>query len=848
MPDQRQWFPAVFDAELEKVTARRANVGGNTAGEGTRKLVRFAEDERWSRTGAYDPPRTVDEAWLSRWPLERDGKTEGGSPRDTPAASDLVGLALSGGGIRSAATCLGAMQALDAKGVMRLVDYLSSVSGGGYAAACLNANIVGVLEPTKAAAPAAPSMAQREAVAKAPTKGPVRKPLSPGWFFPFPHAIGIRETVLFRYLRANAQYLFPRGRVREYSFAPVLLLRGLFLNLWAMLPLVLLLSAVTLLLLACPRLRDVARAGEMLGIVALVLAVYWAIFFVFSFQMRRSMEANQGGRAWGLLLALTIGIGVVLARYDRVVGGVALAIVAVVGLLEIWRRDAYAARAARRRAGKTAEDIKAVAGLTRESFRQAQAQALLVALALLFLAFQPVAANWVGAALAEDRINWGTATTLAGVITGSAWLGRFEKLPERIRKALILLAAALVGPVLLWGGSLLIVAAIALNGGVWTNEELGLWWPLRHVVWVEDWFATHGATGLAVLYVWALVFVCGVLWLANLYLYNANDVSPHVHYRDKLASTFQFSADLANRDSVTSRSELLLSGMDVTTAPFPLVNAALNFADRDEYRGRGRNSTFFTFSPLHVGSTEVGFVPTRALEAIHPAFKLSSAIAVSAAAAAANMGRNTNAAFRFLMSLVNVRLGYWLPNPRVVARGQWDAASYPQPDAAYLLREMVGALDTWGPLVNLSDGGHLENLGVYELIRRRCRVIIAIDAEKDSDMAFRALGDVVRFARIDRAVDIEIDVGDIRPGDKKLSKRHYAVGRIDYGRGDHGWLIYIKNSLTGREGTSIDKYKAIETDFPHHDTTGDQFFDEEQFEAYRALGYHMVTETFARWR
>lgn len=851
MPDQRLWFPAVFDAELEKVTARRANVGGNAAGEGTRKLVRFAEDERWNRTGAYDPPRPVDEAWLSRWPLERDGKTEGGSPRDTPAASDLVGLALSGGGIRSAATCLGAMQALDAKGVMRLVDYMSSVSGGGYAAACLNANIVGVLEPTKAAAPAAPSMAQREAVVQAPTKGAVRKPPSPGWFFPFPHAIGIRETVLFRYLRANAQYLFPRGRVREYSFAPVLLLRGLFLNLWAMLPLVLLASAITLLLLACPRLRDVARAGEMLGIVALVLAVYWAIFFVFSFQMRRSMEANQGGRAWGLLLALTIGIGVVLARYDRVVGGVALAIVAVVGLLEIWRRDAYAARAARRRAGgarKTVEDIKAVAGLTRESFRQAQAQALLVTLALLFLAFQPVAANWVGAALAEDRISWGTATTLAGVITGSAWLGRFEKLPERIRKALMLLAAALVGPVLLWGGSLLIAAVIALNGGVWTNEELGLWWQLRHVGPVKVWLVTHGATGLAVLYVWVLVFVAGVLWLANLYLYNANDVSPHVHYRDKLASTFQFSADLANRDAVTSRSELLLSGMDVTTAPFPLVNAALNFADRDEYRGRGRNSTFFTFSPLHVGSTEVGFVPTRALEAIHPAFKLSSAIAVSAAAASANMGRNTNAAFRFLMSLVNVRLGYWLPNPRVVARGQWDAASYPQPDAAYLLREMVGALDTWGPLVNLSDGGHLENLGVYELIRRRCRVIIAIDAEKDSDMAFRALGDVVRFARIDRAVNIEIDVGDIRPGDKKLSKRHYAVGRIDYGRGDHGWLIYIKNSLTGREGTSIDKYKAIETDFPHHDTTGDQFFDEEQFEAYRELGYHMVTEAFARWR
>ena len=89
MPGQLLRFAAVFDEELQAVAVRRANVGGNVAGEGTKALVRFAEDERWRRTGAYDPPRTLDEAWLSRWPLQRDNPIEGGTERDTPPPDTL---------------------------------------------------------------------------------------------------------------------------------------------------------------------------------------------------------------------------------------------------------------------------------------------------------------------------------------------------------------------------------------------------------------------------------------------------------------------------------------------------------------------------------------------------------------------------------------------------------------------------------------------------------------------------------------------------------------------------------------------------------------------------------------
>lgn len=856
MPSDALRFSTVFAEELAVVRRRRIAVGVGCAGQDTERLVSFIADERFRDTGKYEPQRDEPASWPpDRWPLVGDDWVEGNGPRDRPTSDNLVGLALSGGGIRSAATCLGAIQALDAKGVMRHVDYLSSVSGGGYTAACLNANITGARMATGAPPVRAASTGEGPPSARAaPRPFP---PPSPGWIFPFPHVVGIRETVLFRYLRANAQYLIPRGKVLEYGFAPVLLVRGLFLNLWAMLPLVLLLSALTLAMLTCPRLRNAAQAAELLGATAAMLGVLWVTFFVIGRPVRNWLEGGHHKLAWGFLFGVGATIaGVTAWQIDQAYGMIAGLIVVAVAMLEWrrqvvfesmrgqWRPDPAALRPAQ-------HSVDPAAGLARESFRQAQAQALLVSAGALFLMLQPVVAAWVGVAMADDDVSWKGVSALAVAIIGSTWLGRFEKLPGWARKALLLLAAALVGPVVLWGSSILITAAIALHGGVWSDADLGLWVQITPGTTIVSWIAAQGPVGLAVLYAAGLIGVAGLVWLVNVYLYIANDVSPHSHYRDKLANTFLFSADLHNRNTVTSQSELKLSAMDVTTAPFPLINAALNFVDRDEYRGRGRNATFFTFSPCHIGSTQVDFMRTDALEEVFPRFKLSSAVAISAGAAAANAGRLTNPALRFLLALVNVRLGYWLPSPRLVMSDRFarDASgrrpAYANAGVDELLREMVGALDTTSEFINVSDGGHIENLGIYELIRRRCRVIIAIDAEQDGDFSFTSLGDLVRFARIDRAVNIDIDPSAIKPDKDGISKRHAAIGRIDYGRGACGWLIYIKSSLTGREDASVLKYRAVQKDFPHH-STGDQFFDEEQFESYRALGYHMVQETFAR--
>src|SRR5262249_41150452 len=141
--------------------------------------------------------------------------------------------------------------------------------------------------------------------------------------------------------------------------------------------------------------------------------------------------------------------------------------------------------------------------------------------------------------------------------------------------------------------------------------------------------------------------------------------------------------------------------------------------------------------------------------------------------------------------------------------------------------------------VDLSDGGHFENLGIYELIRRRCKYIIASDAAQDSDFAFEDLGNAIRKCRADFGVEIEIDVSRIRPDAASgRSHAHCAVGRVLYPKTPDGapsmtgFLLYIKASMTGDEPSDVLEYQQLHPEFPHQ-TTADQWFDESQFESYR---------------
>ena len=190
--------------------------------------------------------------------------------------------------------------------------------------------------------------------------------------------------------------------------------------------------------------------------------------------------------------------------------------------------------------------------------------------------------------------------------------------------------------------------------------------------------------------------------------------------------------------------------------------------------------------------------------------------------------------------MLNLRLGLWLKQPGHNASG---------PGVRYLLQELTATANEDGAFVNVSDGGHIENLGVYELLRRRCRYIVAVDGESDPKMTFHALTNLQRLVYIDFGIVLDLNLDDLRLGQAGYSRSHFQFCRIIYPAGHQdskeeiGYLIYLKLSLTGNEGEFLRRYKLDEPAFPHQ-STADQFFSESQFEAYRALGEHVGEKLF----
>jgi hypothetical protein len=280
--------------------------------------------------------------------------------------------------------------------------------------------------------------------------------------------------------------------------------------------------------------------------------------------------------------------------------------------------------------------------------------------------------------------------------------------------------------------------------------------------------------------------------------------------------------------------------------PFPILNGALNLGGSSDLGVHTRHSASFAFTPLRAGSDRkaVGYAPmyssTPGGRVFGGGVTLGQAVSVSGAAASPNMGYSTSPLVAFLLTIFNVRLGWWFPNP---GKRLWWMSRLPI-STWYLVKEMFGLADETNHFINVSDGGHFENLAIYELVRRRCKVIIACDAECDSNLAFGSLGNVIRLCEIDFDARIEIDVDPIRKQkDTGYSRSHCAVGRIFYSNGSTGYLIYMKSSLTSDEDASIEQYHSAHAAFPH-ESTGDQFFAEDQFESYRRLGYHVAKLTF----
>src|SRR5262249_40439055 len=223
---------------------------------------------------------------------------------------------------------------------------------------------------------------------------------------------------------------------------------------------------------------------------------------------------------------------------------------------------------------------------------------------------------------------------------------------------------------------------------------------------------------------------------------------------------------------------------------------------------------------------------------------LGTAISLSGAAASPNMGYHSSPAMTFVMTLFNARLGAWLGNP---THRRWTDEG-PKCGFHFIVREALGLTNARSPYVYLSDGGHFENLALYEMVRRRCLYIVVLDGGADPHNTYDDLGNALRKIRIDLNVTIRFEEPFLVPHCKPETR--CAIATIHYKDLDpaleNGYLIYVKPAVLGSEPPDVTSYKAAHEVFPH-ESTADQWFSESQTESYRMLGLCSMQEIFKGW-
>jgi hypothetical protein len=628
-----------------------------------------------------------------------------------------IGLAISGGGIRSATFALGVLVALARRNLLPEVDYLSTVSGGGY----LGSFITTYLNSDQLS-DAAPALGLRKDQ------------------LPFRRTDG--EAQALRHIRHFSKYL-ATGSPWERAKMTTAQLYGLLINVLGV-----------AYLGACVALVEFALRS--VGVDHAILLMTWlALIGLAAASVAVPLMLRRGG-PWD--------------RADKWLAIPAISLVVVV----VWRL---------------------LGGL-------------------------------------HDSYTFGTTPLIVAAVVpllAAGIVGFFGDLPVPVRFALSVLAAV-AAPVF--------ILLADLSAYEWMERA-----PWPHAVMLL----------IAILLATVFFF----------YLLNINITSPHRHYRKKLGEAYLIQPD-ANLQPAANRSpnanpdpdpprlpfasnvSLLLSKATAKgRSPYHLINCALNVPGSRDPAMQGRLTDFFVFSPAFCGSPLTRYKPTAEWEQHDPHLDVGTAMAISGAAAAPQMGLGTMRQLTFWFALLNIRLSYWLRNPRRAA------AILHTPTLWHLFQEMFGLAHEKGHFINLSDGGHIENLGVYELLRRRCKFIIAIDGERDPNMTFHALTTLQRLAYIDLGVKIDINLDDLRLNAWGVTRSHFCFSRIAYpletrdGDPVYGYFLYVKLSLTGNEGEFLRRYRLDEPNFPHH-STADQFFTESQFEAYRSLGEHVGDKLFLK--
>lgn len=655
------------------------------------------------------------------------------------AVVDATGLALSGGGIRSATFCLGIVQVLARRRLLPDFDYLSTVSGGGYLGAFLSSTL-GAAAANAATTPQSAAAHDRiDATLVANRGNPEPPPV--------------------RHLRNCSRYLLD-GKLSERCTGIGIVVFGVLLNLAIVLPLP-----------------------------ALAAAVY-AVIAQWGFHGDEIASLAADRSAWPAADSCATLVLTILGG-STLLAGLALA------------------------------PLQAFSGTRPRSWlRTLWTLGALTAVAVALWVL-PAAVKAYGLVRQWPwllSLGNGTELTLTGI--GTAVTSVLGVLASRaVRRGVVKWMARLtilVGP---------LVYLFVLLGTAYrlTAPDEAARWSL--------------ATTFA-----ALAVAFAVTWL----FVNVNVYSPHDYYRARLCSCY-----LVAPETTKPLDRLQLSELSAhAEAPYHLINAALNLPGSTERELRGRATDFFLFSKHYCGSALTGYYPTREFEARDLHLDLGTAMAISGAAVSSNMGVLTNHSARMLLTIANLRLGYWLPNP--------NRKSFWGPGPTYLLREMTGlGMNEGQRYWNVSDGGHIENLGVFELLRRRCKFIVCVDGGQEPGMECADLMRLERCAAIELGIRMHYDVSDLMRDEQGNSRAFGALIKIDYrppGTGaeraqrtfdqtEWGWMLYFKLANVGYGPGYVLDYRRQNPDFPHQ-TTGDQVYDEGQFEAYRALGEFAAEQMF----
>jgi Patatin-like phospholipase len=414
-----------------------------------------------------------------------------------------------------------------------------------------------------------------------------------------------------------------------------------------------------------------------------------------------------------------------------------------------------------------------------------------------------------------------------------------------------------------------------------SNAQIG-----RFFDWLLDIDAQHPThdtqVGLQTIAAFIVFVGAGALAVFSNLFINVNIFSLHGMYRMRLTRAYLGASNFARHpDEFTNfdggdnlyQSDMLCG----PGAPLHVVNTALNMVATSNMAWQQRKAEPFTFSPINAGSWRLGYVKAKDYGGNRGA-RLGTAMAISGAAFNPNMGYNSSPLVTLLMTFFNARLGWWLPNPvwpeiknrravrakikEIMSRQKWTKRVFGKLDHSLgknflkrfgptwalvpLVSEALGNTDDRFKWIELTDGGHFENLGLYEMVMRRCHSIIVVDADADPDYEFEDLGNAIRKIQIDLGIPIRFpNYPNGLPMKKGIepSNSYCVLGEIDYGCADEGAppgkLFFIKPSLNGSEPQDVRAYRAAHPTFPH-ESTANQFFNESQFESYRNLGSGII--------